>query len=115
MLIEAGYRLITSVRECDVVSRIGGDEFVVLLPETSDPASIDVICQRILDALAAPVKFNQHLLKTTPSIGVALFPEHGNSWQPIYKAADLAVYHAKRAGRRTWQRYVPEVSTVTPD
>ncbi len=45
MLIEAGYRLITSVRECDVVSRIGGDEFVVLLPETSDPASIDVICQ----------------------------------------------------------------------
>jgi integral membrane sensor domain MASE1 len=49
-------------------------------------------------------------LRTSPSIGVARYPENGETWQAIYKAADLAVYHAKRAGRRTWQWYVPELS-----
>jgi diguanylate cyclase (GGDEF)-like protein len=111
MLVETGCRLLKTVRECDVVSRIGGDEFVVLLPETSEEASIDAICRRILEALSEPVAFNEHGLMTSPSIGVSLFPENGANWQEIYKAADLAAYHAKRGGRRTWQWYVPEVST----
>jgi diguanylate cyclase (GGDEF)-like protein len=115
MLIETGNRLLATFRESDVVSRIGGDEFVVLLPETSDHDVVDVICRRILIALAEPVEFNGHQLTTSSSIGVARYPEHGPTWQAIYKAADLAVYHAKRAGRRTWQWYVPEVSTAQRD
>jgi len=115
MLIETGRRLLRTVRECDVVSRIGGDEFVVLLPETGEEASVDAICRRILEAVAEPVAFNEQLLTTSPSIGVALFPENGATWQEIYKAADLSVYQAKRSGRRTWRWYVPEVSTAPRD
>jgi diguanylate cyclase (GGDEF)-like protein len=114
-LIETGQRLLRTVRECDVVSRIGGDEFVVLLPETSEQASVDAICRRILEAVAEPIAFNEHRLRTSPSIGVALFPENGATWQEIYKAADLSVYHVKRSGRRTWRWYVPEVSIAPRD
>jgi diguanylate cyclase (GGDEF)-like protein len=115
MLIETGQRLINSVRECDVVSRIGGDEFVILLPETNDRNSVDAICLRILATLTEPVSFNEQMLRSSPSIGIAVSPDHGATWQLLYKAADMAVYHAKRAGRQTWQWYVPEVSTATHD
>jgi len=112
LLVETGCRLTTSVRECDMVSRIGGDEFVVLLPETSDQADVDALCRRILRRLAEPVPFNEHQLRISPSIGVALFPDHGATWQLLYKAVDLAAYQAKRAGRHTWQWYLPDGSTV---
>ncbi len=115
LLVEVGRRLLRTVRECDVVSRIGGDEFVVLLTETSEEASVNAICRRILEAVAEPVAFNEHVLRTSPSIGLSLFPENGATWQEIYKAADLSVYHAKRSGRRTWRWYVPEVSTAPRD
>jgi diguanylate cyclase (GGDEF)-like protein len=110
-LVEIGSRLLHTVRECDVISRIGGDEFVILLPETSDEASIDAICRRVLEALNEPVMFHEHRLNTNASMGVALFPDHATIWQYLYKAADIAVYHAKRAGRRTWRWYALEVST----
>jgi len=78
-------------------------------------ASVDAICRRILEAVAEPVAFNEPLLTTSPSIGVALFPQNGATWQEIYKAADLSVSQAKRSGRRTWRWYVPEVSTAPRD
>jgi len=109
--IEIGHRLLRRVRECDVVSRIGGDEFVILLPETSDEVSIDAICRRISGSAgrtggisrASSAYERQH---RSGSVSGPCRDLAG-----IYKAADIAVYHAKRAGRRTWQRYVPEVST----
>lgn len=105
LLVETGCRLTAAVRECDVVARIGGDEFVVLLPETGDKTGIEAISHRILRALAEPLLFHGRELRTSASIGVALFPDHGVTWQTAYKAADLALYEVKRDGRAAWRWY----------
>jgi diguanylate cyclase (GGDEF)-like protein len=108
LLVEAGCRLKTTVRDCDVVARMGGDEFVILLPETGDRTSIESVCTRILSALAEPMPFKDCVMRASASIGVAVFPDHGETWQMIYKSADLALYDAKRSGRAAWRWYAEE-------
>jgi len=105
LLIEVARRLRTSVRACDLVGRMGGDEFMVLIPDTGQRASIDSICCRIRTALAVPVEFDNHQLHTAPSIGIAVFPDHGTSWQQVYKSADIALYDVKRQCRGVWKWY----------
>ena len=109
LLVEIGCRLITSVRENDTVARLGGDEFAVLLSHAPDSAVIDTICGRMLTALSAPMSYHEQELQTSSSIGVAFFPEHGYSWKELYKAADRALYEAKRGGRNTF-RYSSETT-----
>ena len=108
LLVEVGCRLTTTVRECDVVARMGGDEFVVLLPETGNRASIESVCGRILSALAEPMVFHESRMQASASIGIAVFPDHGETWQKLYKTADLGLYEAKRSGRATWRWYAEE-------
>jgi diguanylate cyclase (GGDEF)-like protein len=112
LLVETGRRLTKAVRECDVVARIGGDEFVVLVQETGDKGGIEIISRRILNTLAEPVLFHGKVVRTSASIGVAMFPDHGASWQLAYKAADLALYEAKRNGRAGCQWYEKQESGV---
>ena len=103
LLVETGCRLTTSVREDDTVARMGGDEFAVLLSKTGDREVIDAICQRILKSLHVPMSFHEHELQISSSIGVAIFPDQGSSWQELYKAADIALYAAKRGGRNAFR------------
>ena len=105
LLIEVARRLRTSVRACDLVGRMGGDEFMVLIPDTGQRASIDSICCRIRTALGVPVELDDHQLHTAPSIGIAVFPDHGTSWQQVYKSADIALYDVKRQCRGVWKWY----------
>lgn len=103
LLVITASRLKAAVRDSDVVGRMGGDEFMVLLPEAGDKAAIEVVCHRILESLGTTMVFKAWTLRTSPSIGVARFPDDGATWQSVYKAADLALYEAKRAGRNTWR------------
>ncbi len=105
LLVEAACRLTTTLRECDVVARMGGDEFVILLPETGDKSSVESVGNRILSGLSAPFLFQGTAIRITVSVGIAFFPEHGSTWQAIYKAGDLALYEAKRRGRAMWRWY----------
>jgi diguanylate cyclase (GGDEF)-like protein len=108
VLVETACRLTTAVRDGDVLARMGGDEFAIPLTETPDPGNIDRVCARIVQKLGEPIGFRDFTLNTSSSIGVALFPDHGATWQATYKAADMALYDAKHAGRGTWRWHLPE-------
>jgi diguanylate cyclase (GGDEF)-like protein len=107
MLVEAASRLQSAVRHSDCLARLGGDEFAILLTDTVDMAAAEAICLRIVESFTAPIPFNGIDMRTSPSIGMALYPAHGTNQDTLYKAADLALYDAKAAGRNTWRWHDP--------
>jgi diguanylate cyclase (GGDEF)-like protein len=103
LLVATARRLTSAVRDCDQVFRMGGDEFVVLLVDIPDQATVEVVCDRIIQQVFAAVVFNGVQMVTSPSIGIARFPTDGRSLGTLLKVADLALYEAKREGRKTWR------------
>jgi diguanylate cyclase (GGDEF)-like protein len=99
LLVEVAQRLAAAVRETDEVARLGGDEFGILLPAT-DADGGRVIEARIEEALAAPVCLESTLAQVGASIGIASFPDHGQTENDLIRLADVAMYVAKRSGQR---------------
>ncbi|MBK1715529.1 EAL domain-containing protein [Rubrivivax gelatinosus] len=84
-------------RDLETVGRVGGDEFVVLLPEVTDPADAERVAQRIVVALREPMRLaGGHERAVTGSVGVAIFPDDGETVQELHRNADLAMYEAKK-------------------
>ncbi len=110
LLIEAAIRLQAAVRKSDCVARLGGDEFAVLVAQNPAAADIENICQRIIESFVMPVAINGVQVKSSSSIGVAVFPDHGATLDSHYKSADLALYEAKRAGGNMWRWYRPQAN-----
>ncbi len=100
LLQELARRLTRCVRESDTVARVGGDEFVVLLPDVPSPEQAALVADKIRYALHHPYTMDGHSLDIVPSIGIALYPEHGNSEQLLLDHADKAMYLAKNGGDR---------------
>jgi diguanylate cyclase (GGDEF)-like protein/PAS domain S-box-containing protein len=96
LLQEVAGRLRRCVREADTVARIGGDEFVVLLDDVVLAADAVLVAAKIRDTLAQPVMIGAHRVQARASIGVALYPDHGDSAQQLLKHADGAMYLAKK-------------------
>jgi diguanylate cyclase (GGDEF)-like protein/PAS domain S-box-containing protein len=106
-------RLKLAVREADTVARMGGDEFVLVLPEgVSREAGMNVI-QNIMDAVAKPLHIQAHEFFLTCSIGIAAYPSDGGDAETLTKHADIAMYRAKELGRNTWQFYTASMSERT--
>jgi diguanylate cyclase (GGDEF)-like protein len=97
LLQEVATRLKQCVRESDTVARVGGDEFVVLLQNISSPEQSALVAEKIRSALSLPFTIDGHSLSIAPSIGIALYPEHGNDGQQLLKHADKAMYFAKNS------------------
>ncbi|TAN30013.1 MAG: sensor domain-containing diguanylate cyclase [Castellaniella sp.] len=95
LLQEVASRLKRCVRESDTVARIGGDEFVVLLQRVLEPGQAAVVAAKIHDAMSRPFTLDGHTLSIVPSIGIAHYPEHGETAQQMLKHADQAMYQAK--------------------
>ena len=91
-------RLKQCVREADTVARIGGDEFVVLLESLQQPEHAQPAADKLRGALDQPLTIDGHSLRILPSIGIALYPEHGDSAQALLRHADDAMYRAKKGG-----------------
>lgn len=92
-----------SVRKSDTVSRIGGDEFVILLPNINDIQPVINIAENILNKLAHPFIIGDYHLRLSASLGLAMYNDHGLLPSQIIKNADIAMYQAKRLGRNNYQ------------
>jgi diguanylate cyclase (GGDEF)-like protein/PAS domain S-box-containing protein len=103
LLQEVASRLTDCVRETDMVARIGGDEFVVLLEHVVLADDAALVADKIRDALTQPVVIGEHTVHTFPSIGTAMYPAHGASAQQLLRHADEAMYMAKK-GRADGER-----------
>ena len=105
LLVEVSRRLATCMRERDTIARLGGDEFVAVLEELVAAEDSAIVAGKIVEALAAPVSIGGELLRTSPSIGISLYPEDAQDADFLMKFADIAMYRAKAAGRNCHRFY----------
>jgi diguanylate cyclase (GGDEF)-like protein len=103
LLVEAAHRIRRSVRDQDTVARLGGDEFAVILEGVREAREVLPVIERIIDSLSAVTKIDGHEVKTSTSVGIAMYPENGNDLSELLRAADLAMYQAKSSGRGRYQ------------
>jgi len=96
VLKEVAHRLIRHARDEDTVCRNGGDEFLVLLVNPQSAENVERIAEHILANIAAPIRIDALDLMISPSIGIALYPDHGTTGADLIACADAAMYHAKR-------------------
>jgi diguanylate cyclase (GGDEF)-like protein len=108
-------RLQTLVRSEDTVSRLGGDEFVMLLREVADIDDAVSVASKIVEALREPFRVHEQELYVTPSIGISVFPLHGDTAQVLITRADAAMYNAKEAGRNNFKVFAEDMSTFFPE
>ena len=99
LLQSVARRLLACVRSSDTVSRQGGDEFVILLSDVAHVRDASVTADKVLRALRAPFRVDQHELHVTGSIGIVTYPDDGADAEALIKNADFAMYHAKDNGR----------------
>jgi diguanylate cyclase (GGDEF)-like protein/PAS domain S-box-containing protein len=98
-------RLRGCVRQVDIVSRLGGDEFGIILDGSPSAHDVAALAQRILAALASPFHVDSQEISTAPSIGITVYPLDGQNFEQLLKNADTAMYRSKRQGGNSYQFY----------
>lgn len=98
------------LRSSDLLFRMGGDEFTIILPEVAEPQDADQVARRILEAVSAPVSVHEHELATSVTIGIAVYPGDGVRADELLKNADAAMYSAKGRSRGTCAFYRAEMN-----
>ena len=96
-------RLRVSVRESDIVSRHGGDEFVIALTAVNNAQDISAAAAKILDCLTQPIALKETEIVTSCSIGISLFPDDGPDYETLLRCSDIAMYQAKESGRNAYR------------
>jgi diguanylate cyclase (GGDEF)-like protein/PAS domain S-box-containing protein len=110
LLVQVAQRLNSRLRQEDTIGRLGGDEFLVLLPELTAPGDAAVVARDLLDALATPFALDGgHETFISASIGISLFPDDGNSVVDLMRNADAALFRAKDQGRNRFCFYTGEM------
>jgi diguanylate cyclase (GGDEF)-like protein/PAS domain S-box-containing protein len=108
VLVQLASRLRAVVREQDTVSRLGGDEFIILMPDTNAAGAAHVAA-KLLQLAQSPMLIQGHELTITPSIGIAIYPKDGQDLDTLSKCADAAMYRAKADGRNGFHFYAGEI------
>ncbi|MCB1626515.1 MAG: EAL domain-containing protein [Xanthomonadales bacterium] len=111
LLRQVARRISDTVGHRDRTARLGGDEFTVVLPDVYGLDQVQHLADALIDAFAAPIQLEAQEFMISPSIGIALFPEHAGSVEGLLKCADEAMYQAKRRGRNIAQIYSPELAS----
>ncbi len=114
VLRAVGDRLRAAVRQEDTVSRMGGDEFVVLLKHIAGPDDAGEVAKKIIESVAKPILLDGHELRIGASIGISIFPDHGGDSVRLIANADAAMYHVKKTGRSNFAFFAREMSNYFP-
>lgn len=112
LLLQVSARLKSLMRDEDTVSRMGGDEFVLLLPDT-DTLGAAKVAGKLLEFFARPYLVGEHEIIVSPSIGIAIYPDDGVDFETLSKSADIAMYRAKQAGRNGFCFFAAEMQEDT--
>ena len=96
-------RLVAAVRQEDTVARMGGDEFVIGLWEISDADGVARLVSKVIQAVSQPYRIQGHDVSMTASVGVGIYPMHGEEAEMLMKSADMALYEAKHAGKNNYR------------
>ena len=110
MLKEVARRLAAALRKADTLARMGGDEFVLILNEISNPEHLEAIAAKVLAHIAQPMKLSELELHASASIGISIYPADGKDAETLLQHADAAMYHAKKSGRNAHRFFTPEMS-----
>jgi diguanylate cyclase (GGDEF)-like protein len=113
LLQVAGERIVGCVRASETVARMGGDEFIVVMPAIQETGEAVALAERLLKAIDAPFSIAGHERYTTTSIGIAVAPSDGSDSDTLIKNADIAMYRAKDRGRNTFALFTPEFDRTT--
>lgn len=110
LLRAAANRLKGSVRGDDLLARLSGDEFAILVPVVEDTAALKPFADRILDLLATSFRIDGHEILISGSMGIAVAPDNGDTADQLVRNADFALYRAKSEGRRAWRFFDPKMA-----
>lgn len=110
LLKAVGERMRSALPASAFIARQGGDEFTVLLDDLTGADQSCELAATLLGAFAEPIRVRGNEVQVTPSIGIAVFPDHGQTPADLLRHADAAMYAAKSAGRNTWRMYAPELA-----
>ena len=113
MLRIVSQRLKDVLRDCDTVARQGGDEFIILLEDVSSVAQARMIGQRVLKQFDAPINLGGSMVDIGASVGIALYPDDGNSVDELFARADAAMYQAKAAGKNRLELFTAEIRAAS--
>lgn len=110
VLNEVSSRLADCVREGDLVARIGGDEFVLILTDMNSSVEVEALCRRLIDSIERPIALDEQEVFVSASIGIAMAPTDALEAAELLRYADIALYEAKAAGRNTWRYYAGDMN-----
>lgn len=105
LLQTVAHRLESCLRQGDTLSRFGGDEFTLLLPGPSSKEDARIVAKKVLQTLKAPIMLGEHEVFVGASIGIAMYPEAGETLEQLIQNADIAMYHVKERGKDSYQFY----------
>ena len=109
LLQQVAARLKGSVRDCDTLARVGGDEFVLVASSLKIREEASTIAERLLTSLEPPLRLGEHQVRVTASIGMALYPDDGNDVSTLQQNADKAMYASKRSGKCGFQFFMRDI------
>jgi diguanylate cyclase (GGDEF)-like protein len=112
LLKQVAGRIVNCIREEDAAARFGGDEFLVLLADISDPQDAAKVANKLINSLAQGFVVNHHDAFVSASIGISIFPSNGSKMEDLLAAADSAMYHAKKLGKNNYQFFTAEMNSA---
>ena len=113
LLKEMALRFKQSLRNVDVVGRLGGDEFIILIEDFNDLHQVEILAHKILSTVIKPMILMEEECRVTASIGISVYPKDGQDEQSLMKNADIAMYFAKEEGKNIYQFYTENIQSMS--